>query len=128
MTTDPRTMTTEQLRDWLARDGGWTITSVPLLHRDGTYEVWVSPAGEVGHINIGNPQACPTPDTLDAAAAAMPEGWWWEKCYGMYAAVPNGGVLKCHGIMADDTGDEKHDRFLLAVLARIAQKGEKHGK
>lgn len=70
----------------------------------------------------------PIPDTLDAAAACLPEGWFWSK----RASANRGGMTSWFAwhtnddadvplIEIPDTGDEKVDRFRLAVLARSAE-------
>jgi len=63
----------------------------------------------------------PIEDTLDSAAACMPEGWGWNKVHGWFAAYkigrPSGGK---NNVCVPDTGDEKLDRFNLALAARRA--------
>jgi hypothetical protein len=65
----------------------------------------------------------PFPATLDGAASAMPEGWWWHK----YHQTPRGleysaGRKGEKGYtFAPDTGNEINDRHLLAALAVQAE-------
>jgi hypothetical protein len=120
-------MTTQERRDWLARDEGWTCdTSDPCL-------AWTHPTdenGTGGHYWVGSWYGeHPIPDTLDAAAKALPDGWRWTKSWGWskglccltYSAYVDG-----YHVVVADTGDEKHDRFGLAIAARMAMKKGAH--
>lgn len=67
MTTDPDTMTLDQCRDELARLMGWSLQQV-----DGyTIEQWRWTKDDV------RDPWHPVGTTLEAIAAAMPEGWGW---------------------------------------------------
>lgn len=76
MKIDTNTMTLDEIRDWLAERKGWTRTTITMT--DGQ----PIPIGSEWHkpTNSGSPGSLtwcihPIPATLDAAAAAMPEGW-----------------------------------------------------
>lgn len=106
MTFNPHTATNEELRDWLARDMGWTFRSACGNHW------WEQSEGDPGTENH------PIPNTLDAAAAAMPEGWDWWKSSSEYLAQAAGTDF----VRVRSTGDEITDRFRLAVLCHMAGK------
>lgn len=108
------TATNDELRDWLAesgdpsnqwkkKDGRWFH---PRFHRQG--------CGQKRH---------PIPNTLDAAAAALPEGVDW------YRDLPQMGRMRNYGAVVGDqliactpvTDDERTDRFRLAVLCIMAK-------
>ena len=118
---NPDTMTLTELRDWHAREDGWT----PL-----TADGWLAPNREPWGAVI---HAHPFPATLDGAAAAMPEGWEWQRRRGY--PTPQGSPLfweafiwepKHHKVYANDTGDEITDRYRLAMKAKLAEKESKH--
>lgn len=100
-------MTTQEIRDELARMDGWE----PVDHG------WMN-----DHECVNDH---PHPATLDGAAAAMPEGVKWSKhgtygrarCATYRAYAANNKMLA----MVLDTGDEIHDRYALALAARKAQ-------
>lgn len=62
---EPNTMTLYEIRDWLAERKGWKLDVLGAWYMD---------------LPDGNRRYSmhPIPPTLDAAAAAMPEGWEWE--------------------------------------------------
>lgn len=71
MTIDPTTATLDECRDWLTRRAGWAKIT------DGDSGRWF------WHIP-GVPTALdyyesPIPETLDAAAEAMPSGWYMHE-------------------------------------------------
>ena len=109
MTTDPRTWSLTECRDWLARDDGWDRKYIQAADS----KCWTN--GDFWQCNH------PIPATLDAIAGACPEGalhcndhwWFWFH--------PLSSVAK-PGVKVGRTGDEKLDRARLAVLARMAQK------
>lgn len=124
MNPDLNTMTLDECRDWIARDEGWTSFSatngIVVWHR-GSFDT-------VGEPYSTCKEPHPVPATIDAAASAMPERWWW------FRHVWNGewvwtAVLKCGTIARvihiRDTDDEKLDRFRLAVACRLAMKEAK---
>jgi hypothetical protein len=98
-------LTVDQCRDKLAEMEGWKKK----------HERWYHP---VWHKLGSGQKRHPIPATLDAAAAAMPEGWWWErdKRRKVWRIGPVGtdAWQKC----LEDTGDEIADRFNIALLAR----------
>ena len=114
MTFDPNTATLDELRNWLAEDDGWQ------LHEDG---LWYIP-GEFPAKDH------PYPPTLDGAAKALPEGWWWTREGASASHRKDGLLLKwsaCQcgadkwGIVeTPDTGNEIADRYRLAVKVRLA--------
>ena len=120
-------MTTDELRDWHAREAGWEN------HPD---DGWCHPDHEY---ILDRPH--PYQPTIDGAASAMPEGWRWGRgcrtrdhligCW--YASrsltCDQMATMRHHEItnaLAQvhclDTGDEIHDRYLLAKLAKEAMK------
>lgn len=53
------------------------------------------------------------PATVDGAASAMPPGWdWWKSSVEWLAQTAYSPFVKVR-----DTGDEIHDRYLLAKIA-----------
>lgn len=119
---NPHTATLDELRDWLATDSGYKK-----LTMDGWLHPQQYPIVVAGH---------PYPRTLDGAASAMPEGWWWQRDQGT-EPNPQGLLLKWVAcqigsdrwkiVETRDTGDEITDRYRLAALCRIAEKENKHG-
>ena len=134
-------LTTDQLRDWCAEDDGWTLTPMgarrQIVHPDptATYTYTASvPCGPYRWLRDGVVHKDhPHPPTIDGAAAALSEGWTWKR----YTDTDDGEVWAAwrtvgEGIWVDevnvpDTGDELRDRWLLAVLCRLAAKESKHG-
>jgi len=104
-------MTLDELRDWHARRAGWTyhpnlsgIGGGPNQH-PATGAVWTR----------GNESVWvhPFPPTIDGAASAMPKG----RTGARYMDYYNGWVWICGKASCYDTGNEIHDRYLLAKLA-----------
>lgn len=56
----------------------------------------------------------PFPATIDGAASAMPPGVSWERFNDKWEACGTAIVFE---VSCYDTGDEIHDRYLLAKLA-----------
>lgn len=65
----------------------------------------------------------PFPATIDGAASAMPPGWDWSKDDDGWQTWEKGSMMQNLGL--DDTGDEIHDRYLLAKLAWEAMEAAK---
>jgi len=118
-------MTTDELRDELAREMGYRLieptATIGYMH-------WVDAEGWPVFNEASEPMSdheCPIPATLDGAAAAMPEGFKWSKhgtygrarCATYRAYAANNKMLA----MVPDTGNEVHDRYSLALAARKAQ-------
>lgn len=104
----------KELRDWLAYQDGWEYI------KGEKYEGWWSHETK-DPLHIGEH---PFPETRDGAALALPEGWtWWrtDKRWGAYG--PYGTFFY---ESTDDTGDEIEDRYRLAVLCVMAEKGIKN--
>lgn len=110
-------MTTDELRDWHAREGQRQT-------RGRDTEVWTD-----GECRIADQLGIhPYPPTLDGAASAMPEGWVWVREYSTSEDNYDMGFVltwSAYGphdewVKIDDTGDEIHDRYLLAKLAKEA--------
>jgi hypothetical protein len=131
-------MTTQERRDWLARDEGWGLPGDRAVCMDGTTGTLTSfarfapfPSG------LTEPQRPrqvqkehPIPDTLDAAAKALPEGWLWSREL-MFNGTIHWVIRRWDGdqlraLKLSDTGDEKHARFGLAIAARMAMKKGAH--
>lgn len=125
---NPHTATNQELRDWLAREDGWKhaeptqeecdrVASMSGIH-PATGKYWKK-GGRMTWIH-------PHPNTLDAAAGAMPEGWWWEKCGCEELPSSWCGWRACKSgrsmIVVPNTNDEITDRFRLAALAKMAEK------
>ena len=115
MTLDPRTATLDEIRDWFAKRDGWLRDPNGTWSREGKF--WP----EAYH---------PYPPTLDGAAKALPEGWWWTREGASASHRKDGLLLKwsaCQcgadkwGIVeTPDTGNEIADRYRLAVKVRLA--------
>lgn len=63
----------------------------------------------------------PIPDTIDAASAAMPKGWFVTCTSQYWKAVQYGNLT----VEVARTPDEKHDRFRLAIKAKYCMHEEK---
>ena len=101
---NPNDATNEELRDWLAIKLGWTRND------DGSWG-FVNKHGKVSKWSWD-----PIPNTIDAAAKCLPEGWKWDTGTFVWAAWKPGG----HMVQVDRTADEATDRFRLAVKAIMA--------
>ena len=111
---NPNTATNEELRDWLANKQGWNKTGPVSWHQ--------SSRGDDGATSSWCANCHPIPNTIDAAAKCLPEGWklliheLTMKAYrGLWATF----------VTVDRTSDEATDRFRLAVKAIMAMEGGK---
>jgi hypothetical protein len=99
---NPHTATLDELRDWFADHDGFPRNTLADVMKDG----------------IGKYEDHPIPATLDAAAAAMPEGWDWTRhdneWNGYFHNDPSTRVT------VYDTDDETLDRFRLAAACILA--------
>jgi hypothetical protein len=100
---------TTAARDWHAHRAGWTFKVW-----DNGGEGWrrEHPDRREYEYHEGHPM----PNTLDGAASAMPPGWEWRRYggEGWRAFTTSGELLQAN---VPDTGNEIHDRYLLAKLA-----------
>lgn len=112
------TMTTAQLCDWHAERAGWKyepgVEGDPVWHkRDANWQR--------GHDHPdGSQYEHPFPPTLDGAASAMPEGWWWRRSdlsWGETWWLAGPPTVELYTVKIPDTNDEPRDRYLLAALA-----------
>lgn len=100
---NPNDATNEELRDWLAIRLGWTRND------DGSWG-FVNKHGKVSKWSWD-----PIPNSIDAAAKCLPEGWIDYTAGIARAAVRTIGKAGC--VTVDRTTDEATDRFRLAVKA-----------
>lgn len=122
---DLRKMTHDQRRDW------WATTVMGCKHVDQSEfrnrPHWIDSDGEPVWTDDCLLAAHPLPDTLDAIAACLPKGWWWERRVDEdeemdgWCAYRDGRSY----VQAPDTGNEKSDRLLLACLAWLEERGSK---
>lgn len=131
---DPEWETTENCRDWLARDDGWYylagVEGDPVWCKVEALKTW-NPSQE-NHPE-GSQYEHPYPETLDAAVKAMPKGWrmfrndqpgdgkWWYIEATQYPKRENGDRAR---IVSES---EIEGRFRLAVTARLMDR-DKAGK
>lgn len=129
MNPDPQTMTTDEIRDALAEMDGWKCRSAVGNH-------WWERPNPIG-MNIHRRDGHPHPPTRDGAAKAMPEGWEWDRfddvdhtkgdtlafCIRWSARLRIDHSHIRHYVSVIDTGDEIRDRYCLAYLCRLAEKG-----
>ena len=105
-------MTTDETRDELARMDGWTrICGVPgMLKEDGDFHLkW-----KLRHHEQWDH---PMPPTLDAANAAVPEGWTWSRTrYSWFGEHDD----RVEMIQIPDTGNPMDDLYALALACRRA--------
>lgn len=132
-------MTHDQRRDWWAmqpENGGWLPPGTNLTGHDGsicTIGSWarknINTLTSLGYDDGGTGSRAvavprhPLPDTLDAIAAAFPKGWtWWMGYRALFARKPGvwKGLETPTLLRVKRTDDERHDRLLLACLARAA--------
>ncbi len=141
-------MTTQERRDWLAIDQGWFAPGDPIPKGPGTS--W--PQDKPGYLTLDcwykriegigsrSQSKHPIDDTLDAAADALPEGvraervfnqgislWEWR----LWEITVDYGWMRLadatgSNLVMEDTLNEKHDRFGLAIAARMAMKKGAH--
>jgi hypothetical protein len=113
---NPHTATLTEIRDWLARSRKYTEHCRQDGYNSAWY--WMKDGEEVPH---------PFPPTLDGAASAMPEGWWWSRMvqidltHWWFAQDVNHRNTQ----FTPDTGDEITDRYRLAALCVQAEKENK---
>jgi hypothetical protein len=115
---DPNTMTLDEIRDWLTQKAGWT-------HRKAQ-DLWFAKDDPIGMFTC---RSHPIPPTLDAAAAAMPEGWTWLREYRPHPADNERGCVVCwvafHDVLGEvvmpDTGNEITARYRLAMICILAE-------
>lgn len=141
-TFDASTAGVDECAEWLAEDDGWIRHVQPFDYhgKDEELSAWVAEMGfshvateggkitywtHPNHWPVMGVRAPGRPITIDGAAAALPKGWTWERTDagdGMtwYAYPPGWDGQEYPTIK--DTGDEKLDRFRLAILARQASK------
>ncbi len=135
-------MTAQQAADWCAEDDGWQPPGSPVVRRDGTtctIGAWTRRIRDGHYDHNGYEYASgsrgievpkhPHPLTLDGAAAALPEGWTWEKSADDGEPEWSWGNKTWRAfhpryswVGVPDTGDEIADRYRLAVLCRLAAK------
>lgn len=114
--TDVSKLTTDQIRDELAKMDGWTFD----IDHWWKYTISKEHGGRTHSTD-------PHPLTLHGAAKALPKGWIWLK-----RPAPDNvtetlwfvaGSLKFkEAVIVAETGDEIHDRYLLALMARQVEK------
>lgn len=128
MTTTPLTL--DEVRDWCALDDGWRVVA-----DDGNLQrtCWINEkyagcprTGRTIIVTKDGEDTHPHAATLDAAAAAMPEGWWWMRWHTPdgYEWVAGSKFDAMLSVSTPDTGNEVYDRYLLAREARLAMKGK----
>ena len=112
---NPNTATNEELRDWLIEKTGWTKH---VFEDENGSSDWYWKNGDRAVDWYGHP----IPNTIDAAAKCLPEGWklliheLTMKAYrGSWATF----------VTVDRTSDEATDRFRLAVKAIMAMEDGK---
>lgn len=119
---NPQTMTCDQCRDELARMDGWKRVYAEGFTKEDGYECF---KWQLRHHQQWDH---PHPPTLDGAAKALPEGWWWMRDGAATSHRPDGLLLKwtaCERgadnwriVETPDTGDEIADRYRLALACR----------
>lgn len=127
MTTEQqiREMTYEQLRDWWAEDNGWLRDDAPSITGNWKWKKTCRTG------DIDRREYHPLPDTLDAVAACLGDGWglvinryyshgirWFGDVVCVFGTSPLVRA-KC------EDNDEKALRLRLACLARLAERGSK---
>lgn len=112
MTIDPTTATIDECRDWLYRRKALS----DLIGTPHTME-WASAHWDTNHCRrIDDLGLHPFPPTLDAAAEAMPSGWFW--CVEFYKetfTVRADTLGRIFVVPAFDCDNELLARFRLAV-------------
>lgn len=110
---DTNTASVDQMRDWCAREDGWTFEPT----ERGDALVWARTDAN------GNKSWCdghPHDTGLDGADKAMPEGWTWTRSNGYWHAYPS--PVSSSRITICDTGDKARDLWRLVALCRLAAK------
>lgn len=125
----PREMTTDQIRDRLAILDGYTREEIPRPDGNGTQTMYGEPTPSGAGTALYSLDFL-YPDTLDGAHAAMPPGTRWGRTYcdilheweynlwrEGFGPIADEQWVK-REIFTPDTGDPRHDLYLLALLAR----------
>jgi len=137
---NPNTASLEELRDWLAERRGWKLVTSGTFfgtNSDGSKFPWrPTPDWPLWHLDkkeLREGSNHPIPATLDAAAAAMPDGWTWERaieleadCELFWLGYPKNITRRCPERLVRllDTGDEIRDRYAMAVACIQAQEAK----
>lgn len=118
-------MTTEELRDWHAIHDGWVKCKL----KNRWHSPWNNKCGvcDCNGVTTSAVDSHAYLATLDGAASAMPDEWWWlknaedgEPIY--WFAFHRNSRYNYQVIF--DSGDEIHDRYLLAKLAKEAMNAQ----
>lgn len=109
-------MTLDELRDWVAREDGWNIYTA-----SNGIDVWERGgfAPELYEHQYEQAPSHPYPNTLDAADAAMPEGWVWRRSDGSWRGWR---TMWETNEETPDTGNKVRDLFCLACKCRWAER------
>jgi hypothetical protein len=105
-----------ELRDELARVMGWRFEGPPKWR----HRLWFKDDPLPGHPGDMEHHV---PNTLDSAAACLPEGAWQCNDFWWFWFPPMSPVTK-PGAQVRRTGDEIADRFALALAAMKAKEGK----
>lgn len=116
----------DECRDWLAIKGGWSKATRPVVTHEGDDIRWYYPSeGDVWFKGVDMNRAVdeasyhhPINYTLDRASAAMPDGW--RACCTLQTWIAHSFRYEA-SVAVSRTPDEKHDRFRLAIKARMKQ-------
>jgi hypothetical protein len=130
MTIDPHTMPLDAIRDWHYRRKALAELGKPLSEMTWALQFFdyrhCRRLDKHGKKNKQSGLSHPFPATLDGAASALPEGWWWHK----YHETPR-GLEYCAGRTGEggttfvtDTGDMIRDLFTLGMLAKLKEAGQ----
>ena len=115
MKIDPNTASLNELRDWLAERKGWKY--IPHFGQAGP--VWE-------HAETHRLAMHPFPATLDAAAAAMPEGWrTYYIGFAIETVEANAMHIESGGMVRNTSATEILARFRLAALCILAEENAK---
>lgn len=134
MTPNPATMTVEECMDFVAMIRGWSKATRPVVTHKGDDIRWYYPSeGVVWFRGVDENRSVdeasyyhPLSPTLDAAAAAMPEGWRWYRLPGHWAAHPVDGwhnLDDCDKMTRriKDTNEPTRNLFQLVVACMMAE-------
>ena len=108
-------MDNQEVRDELARLMGWTHTRSTDPAIEGCPPCWEHTDGR--RLFHG---AHPVPNTMDAADAAMPDGWDWERFRMADTNLMWEATCGARRATVLDTGNKKTDLFNLALASRKA--------
>ena len=109
-------MTTDELTDWHAKREGWRFLTVEDDRANADDPIGIKVDSWVRKGASYFPEVrtyFPFPATIDGAASAMPPGWGWWRVSAEWVAQ----AASTPFVRVTDTGDETHDRYLLAKLA-----------